>query len=93
MGYDHGDSYPLDFEPNGNQFGSKSKGKLSPRSYPIQCERKWKYSFLSAGREASGSSPRAVWSRIAAALGSKRLIIQLIQTLIRRIIELIKSSC
>ena len=26
---------------------SKSKGKLSPRSYPIQCERKWKYSFLS----------------------------------------------
>ena len=28
-------------------FGSKSKGKLLPRSYPIQCERKWKYSFLS----------------------------------------------
>ena len=26
----------------------KSKRKLSPRSYPIQCERKWKYSFLSA---------------------------------------------
>jgi len=24
----------------------KSTGKLSPRSYPIQCERKWKYSFL-----------------------------------------------
>ena len=23
-------------------FGSKSKGKLSPRSYPIQLERKWK---------------------------------------------------
>ena len=30
-----------------NPFGSKSKGKLSPRSYPIQCERKGKYSFLS----------------------------------------------
>ena len=34
-------------EPNGIPFGSKSKGKLSPRSYPIQCERKWKYNFLS----------------------------------------------
>ena len=48
MGYDRGDNFPLDFEPNGFPFGSKSKGKLSPRSYPIQCERKWKYSFLSA---------------------------------------------
>ena len=35
-------------EPNGIPFGSKLKGKLSQRSYPIQCERKWKYSFLSA---------------------------------------------
>ena len=47
MGYDRGDSFPFDFEPNEFPFGSKSKGKLSPRSYPIQCERKWKYSFLS----------------------------------------------
>ena len=47
MGYDNGDSFPFDFEPNGIPFGSKSKGKLSPRSYPIQYERKWKYSFLS----------------------------------------------
>ena len=47
MGYDHGDSFPFDFEPNGISFGSKSKGELSPRSYPIQRERKWKYSFLS----------------------------------------------
>ena len=47
MGYDRGDSFPFDIEPNGIPFGSKSKGKLSPRSYPIQCERKWKYSFLS----------------------------------------------
>ena len=46
MGYDRGDSFPSDFEPNGVPFGSKSKGKLSPRSYSIQCERKWKYSFL-----------------------------------------------
>ena len=48
MGYDRGDSFPFDFAPNGYPFGSKSKGKLSPRSYPIQCERKWKHSFLSA---------------------------------------------
>ena len=40
MGYDRGDSFPLDFEPNGIPFGSKSKGKLSPRSYRIQCEKK-----------------------------------------------------
>ena len=48
MGYDHDDSFTFDSEPNGIPFGSKSKGKLSPRSYPIQFERKWKYSFLSA---------------------------------------------
>ena len=47
MGYDRGDSFPFDFEPNGFSFGSKSKGKLSPRSYPIQFERKWNTSFLS----------------------------------------------
>ena len=47
MGYDRGDSFPFDFEPDEISFGSKSKGKLAPRSYPIQCERKWKYSFLS----------------------------------------------
>ena len=33
MGYDRGDSFPFDLEPNGFPFGSKSKGKLSPRSY------------------------------------------------------------
>ena len=47
MGYDRGDSFPFDFEQNGIPYGSKSKGKLSPRSYPNQCERKWKSSFLS----------------------------------------------
>ena len=47
MGYDSGDSFLFDFEPNGIPFGSKLKEKLSPRSYPIQCERNWKYSFLS----------------------------------------------
>ena len=47
MGYDRGDSFLFDSEPNGIPFGSKSKGKLSLLSYHIQCERKWKYSFLS----------------------------------------------
>ena len=28
MGYDRGDSFPFDFEPNQILFGSKSKGKL-----------------------------------------------------------------
>ena len=48
MEYEHGDRFPFYFEPNLIPFGSKFKGKLSPRSYPIQHERKWKYSFLSA---------------------------------------------
>ena len=48
MGYDFGDSFRFDFEPNGIPFGSISKGKLSPRSYPIQFERKYNTSFLSA---------------------------------------------
>ena len=47
MGYDRGDSFPFDFEPNGILFGSKSKGNLSPGPYPIQYERNWEYSFLS----------------------------------------------
>ena len=51
MGYDPGDSFSFDFEPNGTPFGSKSKGNLSSRSNPIQYERKWKYSFLSVGTE------------------------------------------
>ena len=46
MGYDRGDSIPFDFEPDGILFGSKSKGKLSPR-YHIKFERNWKSSFLS----------------------------------------------
>ena len=53
MGYDRGDSFLFDLKPNGIPFGSKSNGKLSPRSCPIKCERKWKYSFLSAHTEKS----------------------------------------
>ena len=53
MGYDRGDSFHFDFEPNELPFGSKSKGKLSPRLYPIQYERNWKYSFLSAASRVS----------------------------------------
>ena len=58
MGYDRGDSFPFNFEPNGVPFGSKSKWKVSPRSYHIQCERKWKFSFLSA----SNCSALLFWS-------------------------------
>ena len=50
MGYDRGHSFPFDFEPNVNSFGSKSKGKLSPRSYPIQFERKRNNNFLSVAK-------------------------------------------
>ena len=47
MGYDRDDSFPFDIELNESALGSKSKGKLSPRSYHIQFERKWNSSFLS----------------------------------------------
>ena len=40
MKYDPGDSFSFDSEPNVIPFGSKSKGKLSPKSYSIQFERK-----------------------------------------------------
>ena len=45
--YNGDDSFPSDSEPNGIQFDSKSKGKTSSQSYPIQFERKWESSFLS----------------------------------------------
>ena len=51
MGYDRGNSFPFDFEPNGIPFGSKLKGELSRRSYPIKFGKKWKHSFLSAERQ------------------------------------------
>ena len=38
--FNRGDSFPYGFEPNGFPSGSKLKGKLSPRSDPIQFERK-----------------------------------------------------
>ena len=56
MGYDRDDSFPFDFKPNGIQFDSKLKEKRSPRSYPIKCERKWKYSFLSVAEKLIQSS-------------------------------------
>ena len=56
MRYDRGDSFPFDFEPNRIPFDSKSKGKLSPRSYPIQYERKWMYSFLSLGEKGEAGA-------------------------------------
>ena len=60
MGYDLGDSFPFHFEPNRFPFGSKSKGKLSPRSHLIQFERKWKYSFLSVQRDTATVRETAV---------------------------------
>ena len=53
MGYDGGDSFSFDFEPNGNPFGSESEGKLSPRSYPIQFESESNTSFLSVETESN----------------------------------------
>ena len=40
MGYDHGESF-------WTKWNFHLVQKLSPRSYPIHSERKWKYSFLS----------------------------------------------
>ena len=60
MGYDLGDSFPFYFEPNEIPFGSKSKGKPSPRSYNILCERKWKHSFLSAIDSLPGRESQSV---------------------------------
>ena len=57
MGHDRGDSFPFDFEPNGIPCGTKSIGKLSPRSYPIQCEKKGKYSFLSVPQRSDVQLP------------------------------------
>ena len=41
MGHDRGHSF-------GTKWNFHLVQKLSQRSYPIHCERKWKYSFLSA---------------------------------------------
>ena len=38
MEYVRGDSFPYEFEQNRIPLGSKSKGKLSSRSYSIQFE-------------------------------------------------------
>ena len=35
MGYDRGDRFPFDFEPNGNPFGSPSKGKCHHDHIPL----------------------------------------------------------
>ena len=47
MEYDRGDSFPFNFEPNAIPFGSKWKGKMSPRSYSFEFRteipKKWKY--------------------------------------------------
>ena len=35
MGYDRGDSFPIDFKPNSVKFGSKSKGKCHHDHIPF----------------------------------------------------------
>ena len=40
MGYDRGGSFLFDFEPNGISLVQNLMGKLSPRSYSIEFERK-----------------------------------------------------
>ena len=39
MGYVHGDSFPLDFEPNRIPFGSKLKEKLSKTEKKVQMKK------------------------------------------------------
>ena len=57
MEYDRGESFPSDFEPNEILIGSKSKGKLSPRPYPIQYERKWNTSLHNVGSLRTITAP------------------------------------
>ena len=47
MEYDGGDSFPFDFESTGILFDWNSIWKLSPQSYSIKFERKWKSIYLS----------------------------------------------
>ena len=68
-----GDSSPFEFEPNGYPFGSNSKGKLSPRSYPIKFERKWNTSFLSV--ESAERVRKALNSHPTARIGHLAIII------------------
>ena len=55
-------------EPNRITFDWKSNGKLSPRSYPIQCERKWKHSFFSAQKKSQIYHGSAAYFRCAVAV-------------------------
>ena len=74
MGYDRGDGFPFDFEPNGIPFDSKSRRKLSPRSYPIQCERKWKHSFLSTGLVGAIQNDFGSRSHLGSSINEKCLL-------------------
>ena len=44
--FDRGDTFTFDVGPNGIFVWSKSKGKLSPRSYSLQFEKEYKSIFL-----------------------------------------------
>ena len=48
MEYDRDDRFPFYFEQNTIKFNSKLEGKLSPRSFSMEFERKWILIFPSA---------------------------------------------
>ena len=47
MEHDRGDSFPFDFKAVRIPFGSESRDKLSPHTYPIQFERKFIFLIVS----------------------------------------------
>ena len=55
MEYDGSVDFPFDFEPIEIPFGSISKGKLSPRSYSIEFERKYIFVGASVVQTAGGA--------------------------------------
>ena len=53
MGYDRDESYPLEFEPNGIQFGSKSKGNCQYDHIPFNLKGNGIFFFHFNGKEIS----------------------------------------
>ena len=59
MGYDRGDSFPYDFEPNRYPFGSKSKGKCHHDHIPFNMKRNGNIVFSVHQPEAKNLAPAA----------------------------------
>ena len=75
MGYDRGDINSFDFESNRILFSSKLKGILSPRSYPIQFERKWESSFLSVEWDRLNVPRRQTFRQCSRSADRRRIFI------------------